>query len=158
MWVYVTKETGYCNRLINMVINYYGDYGDLACEATNQQEIIFTFYKIEFIWSIVLFISRVLRKSSFVGQLIMWENALKTRFGNVSTGYAIKWASMRKSFMIKTNCICKWVQSYYGTIILYTMWAVLPVRNSVWNSAILRFTVGPFKEGTALKRNLLLYL
>ena len=88
--MYVTKGTGYCNRLINMVINYYGDYGDLACEATNQQEIIFIFYKIEFVLSIVMFISRVLRKSSFVGKLNMRENALKTRFGNVSAGYAIK--------------------------------------------------------------------
>ena len=73
-----------------MIINYYGDYGDLACEATNQQEIIFIIYKIEFMWSIVMFISRMLRKSLFVGQLIMRENELKTRFGNVSTGYAIK--------------------------------------------------------------------
>ena len=73
-----------------MFINYYGDYGDLVCEATNQQEIIFIFYKIEFVWSIVMFISHVLRKLSFVGQLIMRENALKTRFGYVSAGYAIK--------------------------------------------------------------------
>ena len=69
--MYVTKGTGYCNRLINMIINYYGDYSDLACEATNQQEIIFIFYKIEFVWSIVMFISRMLRKLLFVGQLIM---------------------------------------------------------------------------------------
>ena len=85
--MYVTKGTGYCNRLINMIINY---YGDLACEATNQQEIIFIFYKIEFVWSIVMFISRMLRKLLFVGQLIIGENELKTKIGNVSAGYAIK--------------------------------------------------------------------
>ena len=73
-----------------MIINYYGDYGDLACEAMNQQEIIFIFYKIEFVWSIVMFISRMLRNSLFVGQLIMRENELKTKIGNVSAGYPIK--------------------------------------------------------------------
>ena len=52
------KRPDIVTGLINMFINYYGDYGDLACKATNQQEIIFIFYKIEFVWSIVMFISR----------------------------------------------------------------------------------------------------